>query len=461
VKNLALLFLAAACVCCSADKIDDLVRAEMKRQNTPAVSIAVIRHGKLEKTAGYGFANLETKTAATADTVYEIGSITKQFTAALIMTLVEANQLKLDDPITQILPQLPSEWSGITVRHLLTHTSGLPDYTEAFDFEQLARNDYTFQQILDVMKTKPMKAKTGEKFEYCNFGYYLLGRIIEKACGKSYWDYLSEKITKPLGMNHTCASEPHKIIENRARGYVLHGKTFENRDPITSSSGFSAGSIVSTVKDMAKWQMALGRSSILSKTSWTQMLTPGTTNDGKPTIYSFGLVITKVNGHTAYMHSGGTVAFVTHAVCFPDDDLSVVVLTNSNNSNPNRISRIIAGEYVKPLGLPEEKPIEDKEPNVTALFRKAIEDIAAKRADPNMYTEEMRKALFPDLIKNAGEQFSSLGAIKKITLIGKETKGALRTYKYKVEFASASLDFSITLTPDGKIAGLLAGSARP
>lgn len=456
-KAWSLLILALLPVVTLADAVDDIVKDELKKQGLPGVSIAVVKDGKLVRSAGYGVSNLETGTAATKDTVYEIGSITKQFTATLVMMLVQEKKLTLDEQITSIFPNLPTEWSGVTIRHLLTHTSGLPDYTDpkAFEFTYLARNDFSFDQVLAQVTKLPMPFKFGEKFSYNNFGYYLLGRIVEKKSGKDYWSFLSERIFKPLGMSKSAPSNPKTIIPNRAHGYLRVGAQMQNADAITSSSGFSAGSIVSTVEDMAKWEIAMGSEKLLPKSAWTQMWTPGTTNDGKRTSYGFGWAISDVNKHRVLMHSGGTVGFVTHSQNFPDDKLSVIVLTNAGSANPGRIAMRISGVYNKALQPEEQKPIADTEPEVAKLLQKAIAQVAAAKLDENMYTKEMFDTL-TSILEQISPQIKSLGPVKKVELLSKSKAGDLRTYKYSVTFDQNALTFNLTLTKENKIAGLIA-----
>ena len=246
-----------------ADKVDDYVEKQRQQLHLPGVSLAVVRDGQLIKSRGYGLANLELNVRATEDTVYEIGSNTKQFTAAAVMMLVEEGKINLDDQLTKYFPEAPKSWSGITVRHLLSHTSGIqnhvavPDWLNVFKTSITSETTPARDELLKMFFKLPLEFQPGETWSYDNTGYYLLGIIIEKASGKSYWEFLAERIFHPLGMTATRNTEPQPIVPNRASGYEWVNDHFENRPILAPFIAFSAGSILSTVKDMAKWDAAL------------------------------------------------------------------------------------------------------------------------------------------------------------------------------------------------------------
>jgi D-alanyl-D-alanine carboxypeptidase len=261
--GIALLVGLAAPISGNADKIDQHVTAQMQRLHIPGASLAIVRDGRIIKTQGYGFANLELKAPATKDTVYEIGSTSKQFTATAIMMLAEEGKVHLDDPITKYFPEAPQAWHGITIRHLLSHTSGIqnhvavPHWLDVFRTKLALETSPSRDELLKMFFKLPLEFQPGETWAYDNTGYYLLGVIIEKASGKSYWQFLSERIFKPLGMNATRSTDPQPIVPNRASGYEWKNDHFENRPVLLPAIAFSAGSLLSTVEDMAKWDAAL------------------------------------------------------------------------------------------------------------------------------------------------------------------------------------------------------------
>jgi CubicO group peptidase (beta-lactamase class C family) len=330
---------------CLADPVDDLVKSEMAKHQIPGLALEVVQHGKQTKTAAYGFANLEWNVPATPETVFEIGSVTKQFTAACIMILVEQNKLSLNDKISKYLKNTPANWGDITVRQLLAHTSGIKNYTSLDGFE-LSKH-LTQEQFIAQIGELPLGFAPGEKFSYCNTGYNLLGFMIENVTGEKYWDFLTEKILRPLEMSATTNREPSRILRRRAAGYE-QSKTngLVNRD-VDYTDLFSAGEIVSTVGDLVKWDAALDSEKLLKNSSKEQMWTSGTLNNGKPTGYGFGWFLNPLNGHKNIGHSGSTSGFSASNQRFPDDDLTMVVLCNSGEDGiATQITKTVAEVYL-------------------------------------------------------------------------------------------------------------------
>src|ERR1043166_4799819 len=310
-----------------ADKVDEFVKAQMDRYQIPGLALTIVRAGRETKTVVYGLANLELNSAARTNTVFEIGSLTKQFTAACILMLAQDGKLSIDDKINQHLASIPSAWSNIMIRHLLTHTSGIRNYTGLDGFE--ASKHLTQVQFIKAIGAQPMDFAPGEQAKYCNSGYNLLGFIIENVSGKSYWAFLAERIWGPLGMTASTNRDFTHIVTNRADGYVRKKGAFYNRDNDLTDV-FSAGAIVSTVGDLAKWNASLDTDKFLSTSSRAQMWTPMKLNDGKETIYGFGWRIGTLNGHRNIGHSGSTSGFSASLQRFPDNKLTVIVLCNSD-----------------------------------------------------------------------------------------------------------------------------------
>jgi len=330
---------------CLADPVDDLVQREMAKHRIPGLAFEVVQHGKAKKTAAYGFANLEWGVPATPETVFEIGSVTKQFTAACVLRLVEEGKLSLDDKISRYLKGAPAGWSGITIRHLLTHTSGLRNYTGLDGFE-LSRH-LTQEQFIAKIGEQPLGFPPGEKFSYCNTGYNLLGFIIENVSGKKYGEFLAETILGPLEMTATTNREPSRILKFRAAGYD-QDKTngLVNRD-VNYTDLFSAGEMVSTVGDLMKWDAALNTEKILKASSKNSMWTSAKLNDGRPTGYGFGWFLETWNGHKVIGHPGSTSGFAAANLRFPDDGLTIVVLCNSGEDGAaDRLARAVAVIYL-------------------------------------------------------------------------------------------------------------------
>jgi CubicO group peptidase (beta-lactamase class C family) len=335
--------------------IDDYVGSEMGKQRIPGLSLAVVRAGKLVQAKGYGKASLELDVPATAATLYGLGSISKQFTATAIMLLVEAGKIALDERLANHFGWLPKEWADVTVRHLLTHTSGIPEQQWKGGILEFDRFEQDQREVVKTAFGLPMLAKPGEKFAYSNVGYRLLGMLIEKVSGQSYWDYLSEHIFRPIGMEATRNSDPKTVILNRARGYGISGSQHENREPVTASSAFAQGALISSVLDMVKWDAALNSEGLLRRATLDQMWTPARLNDGTTYPYGFGWYLRPIPGHRTVAHGGGLPGFATFIWRFIDDQLTVIVLANCETADTIRIALGVAGLHVPALLSPEIK----------------------------------------------------------------------------------------------------------
>jgi CubicO group peptidase (beta-lactamase class C family) len=438
----------------AAKRVDEYVDAEMKRRHIPGCSVAVVRGGEVLVAKGYGMANLELSVAATADSVYQIGSITKQFTATAIMILAEQGKLAIDDPISKYVADAPEAWGSVTVRHLLNHTSGIKSYTSVPEVMRQSRLDRSRDEILKAVRDLPLEFQPGEKWNYNNTGYYLLGTIIEKIAGQSYSDFLQEHIFGPLGMSATRVNDMREIVPNRATGYAWTGSRHRNGDYTSMTWPYSAGAIVSTVKDLAKWDAALYSEKVLPQSVLAEMWTPTKLADGKEKDYGFGWGVGGHRGHRLIGHGGGIPGFATDIARFVDDRLTVIVLANLENSNPGSMARTIAGFYVPDLAVAD-RPIKDKDPKTTEFFQKVLATTADGTIDPELFTPEMRKEVFPDRMKQAAGFLKQLGSPKSFTLIEHTQDGGRRSYRYKVAFGTTTLILSGTLIENGKIAGLL------
>ena len=381
------------------DQIDDYIMAQMGQLHIPGVSLAIVRDGRTIKTQGYGFANIELKAPATKDTVYEIGSNTKQFTAAAIMMLVDEGKVRLEDPVTKYFPEAPEAWRGITIRHLLTHSSGIQNHVAVPRWLNVFRTNLTFEttptrdQLLKMFFKLPLEFQPGESWAYDNTGYYLLGIVIEKASGKSYWQFLDERIFKPLGMTATRSTDPQPIVPNRASGYEWKNDHFENRPVLLPAIGFSAGSLLSTVEDMGKWDVALYGEKLLKKSSLDQMWTATRAKDGAdaPFNYGFGWFIDSYHGHRLVQHSGGTPGFSSVVYRFLEDKLTIIILTNHSDRIVDQLAIDLAGICLPALKRPNANP--DPDPKTTAMLKSVVSRLLNEKYDPASFTTAMRTFL--------------------------------------------------------------------
>jgi len=446
-----------------SQSVDDYLAQEMKAQHIPGLALGVYRNGEIVKAQGYGLANVELNVPVKPETIFQSGSVGKQFAATAVMMLVEEGKVGLDDAITKYFPGAPDTWNNIKVRNLLSHTSGLAEYESdertGPSGPFYLRLDFTEDELLKKAEALPFDFQPGEKWSYRNTNYLLLGFLIRKVTGEFYGDYLHERIFKPLGMNATRIISEADIIPNRAAGYQLVKGELKNQDWVSPTFNSTAdGALYFTVLDLAKWDAALYTEKLVKKSSLDQMWTVAKLNDGKPnkSNYGFAWTIDQMNGHRVIEHGGAWQGFTTYIARYVDDKLTVVVLTNldSAHSNPGRIAHHVAGLYVPALMPPELKPIEDKEPQVTAFFREVLQKIAEEKADPEWFTPDRRKEFFPDRIKALGEFVKSLGALKSLDLVERKQEDGLPAYTYRAAFSDRTMLLRLTLSPDGKIAGM-------
>lgn len=438
--------------------VDDFIELQMRKQHIPGLALAIVRDGKLVKAKGYGLASLELNVPVLRKTAFELGSITKQFTAMAIMMLVEEGKVRLDERITTYLSGLPDAWRNVTVRHLLTHTSGIKSYTEVHRFDRITLADTSPEEVIQTVADYPLKFQPGEKWEYSNTGYYLLGLIVEKASGKPYATFLQERIFGPLGMNRTRLNDLKAVIPDRSSGYSWRGSGYRNATAISMTWPYAAGALLSTVEDLAKWDAALYTEKLVKQTSLDQMWTPATLKDGKSTEYGFGWFIGKMNEHRLIGHSGGIPGFSTDIARYVDDRLTVIALLNQERGDGSVITRGVAGLTLPALVPPVPKPIEDREPQVTARVREFIQQAAAGHLEPEQFTPEGWARLFPDRLKEEGEMLKSLGPLQSTALLERREEGDHRSYRYRVVFHEDSLSLYIDLAPDNKIASLFLGT---
>lgn len=339
VALLALLVPQAAAA--QAEKVDEFVKAELEKQKIPGLSIAVVRNGEVVQSGGYGWANVEWRAPAAAGTVFQSGSVGKQFTATLAMMLVEEGKFGLDHPVGKYLSAAPEAWKDMTVRHLLTHTAGISNRLYArIDMRQ----DYTEDQLVEKIAALPLDFPPGAQWAYSNPGYVVLGVLIHKATGRFYGDLLRERIFVPLGMSTARIINEADVIPNRAAGYRLAGRELKNQEWVSPALNTTAdGSLYLTVLDLARWDAALSAGKLLKKESLETMWTPVTLKDGKTRDYGFGWSLASVNGHKFVEHGGAWQGFTAHLARYGSHKLTVIVLTNLAGANPARIAHGIAG----------------------------------------------------------------------------------------------------------------------
>jgi len=372
--------------------INRYVQAELNRQRIPGLSLAVLMGDRVLMSRGYGFANVELRVPASDSTIYQSGSMGKQFTAALVEMLVGQGRLRLDDPIVRWFPEGASVWQGITVRHLLTHTSGIAEYTDStFDY----RKDYTEDELVKFAASRPLDFRPGERWSYSNTGYVLLGALIHRVSGRFYGDLLRDSVFKPLGMNDSRIISEADIVPNRADGYVLDDSVLKNQEWVAPMLNTTAdGALYFTIRDLAKWAVALNHGRVPNQAALDTAWTPVRLNDGATYPYGFGWGIFNQRGHLRIAHTGSWQGFKTVIARYPESRITVIVLGNLAQAQVGAIAYAIAGMLDTTLAAPHLTTWSGPQP--PAAIPSLLRDVVAN-ADSARITPRLRRFLSPDL----------------------------------------------------------------
>jgi CubicO group peptidase (beta-lactamase class C family) len=328
-----------------SDEVDKYVRSEMARQKIPGVALLVSRRGKIVQAEGFGLANVELQVAVKPETVFQSGSVGKQFTATAVMMLVEEGKVGLDDPLTKYFLDAPPSWKEVTVRELLSHTAGFGDYPDKFDF----RKDWTEDELLKMVEGIPLAYPPGTKWEYSNLGFLTLGILIHHVTGEFYGDFLQQRVFQPLGMQTTRIISEADIIPNRAAGYRLVKGELKNQEWVSPMVNTTAdGSLYFSILDLAKWDAGLYTEKLLKPSSFDQMWTPANLKNGQPNKdgYGFGWFIGERHGHRVISHDGAWQGFKSAIARYVNDQLTVVVLANLAEAKPGEIAEHVADMYL-------------------------------------------------------------------------------------------------------------------
>ena len=323
----------------------DYVKAEMQRQHIPGLALLVVKSGKIVRAEGFGLANVELQVPAKPETIFQSGSVGKQFTATAVIMLVEEGKIGLDDPLTKYFSDAPATWKDVTVRELLSHTAGFGDYPKDFNF----RKDWTEDEELKLIESIPLAYPPGTNWAYSNFGYVTLGILIHRVTGEFYGDFLQQRVFQPLGMTSTRIISEADIVPNRAAGYRLVKGELKNQEWVSPVVNTTAdGSLYFSILDLAKWNEALYTEKLLKRSSLDLMWTPVKLKNGEPNKghYGFGWFIDERAGHRCIHHDGSWQGFETAIDRYVDDQLTVVALANLADSNPGKITQHVAEMYL-------------------------------------------------------------------------------------------------------------------
>lgn len=322
-------------------KIDSLILSKFKEADGPGGIFMVAQKGKPVYQKAVGMANLELDAKLNTNSVFQIGSMTKQFTAIAVLMLEEQGKLKVSDPISKYIPSYPNG-NNITIHNLLTHTSGIKDFTKMKTLQDIAQKEMTPEQMVNFFKNEPVDLAPGEKFEYNNSGYVILGYIIEIVSGETYEDFIKKNIFDKVEMINSYYATDRKIIKNRAYGYHKKDYGYVNKTVINFSVPFASGSLMSTLDDMLKWQNALNQNLLLTSKEETKAFSKYTLNDGKEIEYGYGWHLKNINGIATREHGGSIFGFKSMAVYIPSEDIYVLGFSNCDCNSPTQLVKDIA-----------------------------------------------------------------------------------------------------------------------
>jgi CubicO group peptidase (beta-lactamase class C family) len=327
-------------------RIDSLILKKFSDKNGPGGTFMVAHQGKAVYQKAFGKANLELGVDMTPENVFQLGSMTKQFTAIAVLILEEQGKLNIDDPISKYIPDYPGG-NKITLHHLLTHTSGIKDFTKIKSLPDIAQKEMTPKMMVDFFKNEPVDFAPGEKFEYNNSGYVLLGYIIEQVSKETYEDFVKKNIFDKAGMDQSRYASDRQVVAKRAYGYHKKAYGYVNKTIIDFSVPFSSGSLMSTTADMLKWQNTLNRNLLLGKAETSKAFRKYKLNSGEEFSYGYGWHIKDVNGTPSREHGGSIFGFKTMGVYIPEKDIYVVGFSNCDCNSPTQLIKDIAALLIK------------------------------------------------------------------------------------------------------------------
>ncbi|MDX1643588.1 MAG: serine hydrolase domain-containing protein [Thermoanaerobaculia bacterium] len=436
------------------EAIDAVVEQRMEEQRIPGVAVAVVRGEEVLLAAGYGVADLEHDVPVTPRTMFQSGSVGKMFTAAAVMLLVEDGRLDLDASVRRYLPEVPASWEPITLRHLLTHTSGVPDYTsDTLDYTR----QYTEEDLVRLASELELEFPAGSRWNYSNTGYALLGFVVGRVAERPYWELLRERLWDPAGIPTMRVNFAADVVPHRAAGYELEDEELRNQGWVAPFLNSTAdGSLLMSLEDLIAWNRVVRRRSVLRPESWGAMLSPVELASGNIYPYGFGWAVTTRGDHRVLAHGGGWQGFRTHFLRFPDEDLTVVVLANSAEADAGDIAEAVAAAVDPSLAppAPPDTPIDDPSPETTAFVAEMLE----KAAGPGLELGDfafVRQTSFPWIRDALAERLAGLGTPDRLELLERRQVGDDTVMTYRAVYGERTFRVRAAVAPDGGLTQLM------
>jgi CubicO group peptidase (beta-lactamase class C family) len=424
--------------------IDDATQQVLKATGVPSASLAVVQDGKIAYVQAYGSAKLDPQTNATTAMRYSIGSISKQFTAAAILLLAQEGKLSLDDPVSKYVSGL-TDGDKITIRELLSHTSGYQDYFPQDYVPPLMLKPITAEQIMDMWARKPLDFQPGTKWQYSNTNYVIAGVIVEKVSGKSLMQFLTEKVFTPLQMKTATNTDADKLPPSDPTGYFRYALGPLHPTPEGGHGWmFAAGELAMTAQDLAKWDISIIDQSVMQSASYREMETEVVLKNGVGSRYGLGVFVTSNNGHRTLEHGGEVPGFVSNNIILPDDKIAVAVLTNQDASEAGSgISMQVVALLLKAT-IPQD-------PQADALMRKVYDGLQQGKIDRSLFTDNCNSYFNEQALKDYSDSLGPLGAPKSFTNTRTSLRGGMTARIYEVKYPKKNLVIIVYQMPDGKI----------
>jgi D-alanyl-D-alanine carboxypeptidase len=425
-------------------QIDKLVTDTLARTGVPSASVAIVKDGQIAYIKTYGDAKLEPKTPSTTQMRYSIGSISKQFTAAAILLLQEQGKLSLDDKVAKYIPDL-TRANEVTIRQLLSHTSGYQDYWPQDYVMKPMLEPITARKIMDTWAKKPLDFEPGTKWQYSNTSYVIAGAIVEKVAGISFFQFLQQSIFKPLNMTSVMSVDKGKLTESDPVGYLRYALGPLRVAPKEGTGWlFAAGELAMTAEDLAKWDISIIDRKLLKPSSYLALGTETLLKDGLGTNYGLGVTVTSPGGHRALSHGGGVSGFTTSNIVFPDDRVAVVVLTNLDSGGAS--GPIASG--IPPLLFAATDAV------TTAKLEQAkniFEGLQEGKIDRSLFTDNANGYFREQALEDFKTSLGPLGRADSFTQTSQSLRGGMTGRVYIVRFPQKTIRAWTYEMPDGKL----------
>ena len=425
-----------------AASVDQIAQQVLSDTGVPSASLAIVRGGQIVYAHAYGYARLDPRVPARPEMRYSIGSISKQFCAALVLLLQQDGKLSLDDKVGKYLPDL-TRANDVTIRQLLSHTSGYQDYWPQDYVPALMLQPITAQKILDLWARKPLNFDPGSKWQYSNTNYVIAGLIVEKASGMPLLNFLRDKVLQPLSMQDVVNVDQQRLAATDPTGYMRYALGPLRPAPKEGKGWlFAAGELAMSAPDLARWDMGMLEQRLLKPASYKQMQTEVVLKNGLGTRYALGLDVTSEADHRALEHGGEVSGFTAHNIVFPDDGVAIVVLTNQDAvTAAQQIARRIA-----PL-LFQDDQVAEKQRQALSIFT----GLQQGKLDRSLFTSNANDYFSPQALADFTSSLGPLGAPQTFTQTSQGLRGGMSFRRYSVKFPDKTLSVWVYAMPDGKI----------